>query len=80
MCLLYSPLAMESPYVNFCLPYLCDYLDQWDPARPCSVVIVVSLLMALMNDQVKCVLVRHWISQDIVLSKVAAYNVRLSKA
>ena len=37
----------------FCLPYLCDYLDQRDPAKPWSVVIVVSPLMALMNDQVR---------------------------
>ena len=37
----------------FCLPYLCDYLDQQDPVRPWSVVIVVSPLMALKNDQVR---------------------------
>ena len=37
----------------FCLPYLRDYLDQRDPAKPWSVVIVVSPLMALMNDQVR---------------------------
>ena len=37
----------------FCWPFLCDYLDQRDPARPWSVVIVVSPLMALKNDQVR---------------------------